>query len=157
MKDFFANSKSEELLLKWSNEMWQPHDPLDFFYLIYFKHWRTRPPFDHMWFVILSFSCLIRQLLLGQWLLHSVRACGIGPYKQTIIELTYLSLMLQLRQRLRELRLWHFLTTSITVSLLSSEMCRRSRTFRFRSYVKKTSKNIYDSWQCCPLKFNKIT
>lgn len=45
----------------------------------------------------------------------------------------YLSSMLQLRQRLRELRLRHFLTTSITVSLLSSEMCRRSRTFRFRS------------------------
>ena len=45
----------------------------------------------------------------------------------------YLSLMLQLRQRLSELRLWHFLTTSITVSLLSSEMCRRSRMLRLRS------------------------
>lgn len=49
--------------------------------------------------------------------------------------------MLQLRQRLRELRLRHFLTTSITVSLLSSEMCRRSRTFRFRSYNRKKKKN----------------
>lgn len=49
------------------------------------------------------------------------------------VDLTYLSLILQLRQRLRELRLRHFLTTSITVSLFSSEMCRRSRTFKLRS------------------------
>lgn len=53
---------------------------------------------------------------------------------------TYLSLMLQFRQRLRELRLRHFLTTSITVSLLSSEMCRRSRTLKLRSCKRQHTK-----------------
>lgn len=69
-------------------------------------------------------------------------SCTVGQkaHPKTTPDWPYLSSMLQLRQRLRELRLRHFLTTSITVSLLSSEMCRRSRTFKFRSYNRKKKK-----------------
>jgi len=70
------------------------------------------------------------------------------------INLAHLSLMLQLRQRLSELSLRHFLTTSITVSLLSSEMCRRSRTLRLRNYKRQhvqtfMSDSIESTMQAC--------